>query len=143
MNRLYRLSTITIIAATLLFSCNSGPKPENIAQEFINAYLATDYEKAADYCTPALGQDLLQALEEADALNQNIKEKIKLHTQNYSSQIDSVKLNKAKDTTIVYYSILNGCTTDSLNIAATQIIERTLTMVKQEEGWKVNSLNKQ
>ena len=128
------------VATALLAACNRGPKPEEIAQEFLNSYLATDYEKAASYCTPALSQDLLQALEEAEALNDEIKEKIKQHTPNYKAQINSIEITKSKDTVIIAYSIVNGTATDSLT-AAKQIITSSLSVIKQPNGWKIGSLN--
>ncbi len=152
-----------ILAATMFTSCNSGPKPEAIAEEFLNAYLSTDYEKAASFCSPTLSQDLMKALEQAEALNEEIKAKIKKHTPNFKPQIDSLSRNKSKDTVKVYYSIINSTpgntasataenpatgASDASNAAASnnaifaaQIISSTLTVVKAEEGWKVNTLN--
>ncbi len=151
------------MAATIFTSCDNGPKPEVIAEEFLNAYLSTDYEKAAAYCTATLNQDLMKALEQAEALNEEIKEKIKKHTPNYRPQIDSLSYNKGKDTVKVYYSIINSIPGDTASttaentatdasdasnatasnqaVSATQIISSALTVVKAEEGWKVNTLN--
>ena len=132
---------IALCIAAILYSCNSGPKPESIAEEFLNAYLSTDYKKAASYCTPALSQDLLKALEEAEALNDTIKANIKKHTQNYTPQSTSTVENARKDPVTVYYTILNGAVSDTSGTKPSQIIESVLYVVKKDGDWRVNSLN--
>ncbi len=164
MSKIQRLHKVILaVSVLLLAACNNGPKPEAIAEEFLNAYLSTDYEKAASFCTPDLSQDLMKALEQAEALNEEIKAKIKKHTHNYKPQIDSLSHNKGKDTVKIYYSIINSTNSGIANttaenpataapeasnatasnqaVSATQIISSTLTVVKAEEGWKVNTLN--
>lgn len=131
--------SIILLAVLPLFSCNNGPKPENVAEEFLNAYLSTDYEKAASMCTPSLNKDLLEALEESDALEEKIKENIKRHTQNYRPQINATILNKSKDTAVVEYYVTS--TPANSGTSSDYIIESRLSLVKEKDGWKINALN--
>ncbi len=135
----YNIFKLFISIITLLFavSCNMGPKPENIAEDFLKAYFAADYENAAKYCTPALEQDLLDALEEMNALNEEIRENIKRHTQYYAPQIKSAEA-AGDDSVTVYYNIVN---TAADSLATSNLVkESKLDIVKTEEGWKVSAL---
>lgn len=130
--------SIILLAAIPVLSCSNGPKPENVAEEFLNAYLSTDYEKAASLCTPSLNKDLLKALEERDALDEKIKENIKRHTQHYKPQINTTSLNKNRDTAVVEYSVINIPATAASSDCS---IESRLSLVKEKDGWKINALN--
>lgn len=130
--------SIILLATLPVLSCSNQPKPENVAEEFLNAYLSTDYEKAASLCTPSLNKDLLKALEERDALDEMIKENIKRHTQNYKPRINTTSLSKNRDTAVVEYSVMN---VPAAAASSDCSIESRLSLIKEKDGWKINSLN--
>lgn len=132
---------ILAVAALFASGCSNGTKPESVAEDFLKAYVSTDYAKAASYCTPELEQDLNRAVEELDNLSDEIKELIKRHTRNFTPKVDSVEEIKGKDTVIVFYSIVNINKEDTLSVSGTQVIESQLSLVKSEEGWKIAALN--
>lgn len=132
-----------ILASALMcifFSCDNSPKPESVATDFLNAYLSTDYEKAASFCTPGLAEYLNEAVKELDNLNDEIKNQIQKHTRYYTPRINSVTKVSKGDTIWVNYSIINTGTKDSLSTGS-QITESVLSIVKQENNWKVAALN--
>jgi hypothetical protein len=130
-----------VIIAAASAGCSNGQKPESVATDFLKAYFETDYSKAASYCTPSLGEDLIKAVEELENLTPEVKELMKRHTSNYTPQIISVEEPKGTDTVIVCYSIINRPQTDSTVTGGTVVIEKQLSLVKGEEGWRVAALN--
>ncbi|MBR5856109.1 MAG: hypothetical protein IKY70_02420 [Bacteroidales bacterium] len=129
------------ISAFLLQSCSNGEKPENVATDFLDAYLSTDYAKAAEFCTPELGKDLSEAVRELESLAPEVKELMKRHTSNYTPQITAVEEPKGRDTVIVSYSIINRPKKDSISVGGDVIIEKQLSLVKIEDNWRVAALN--
>lgn len=125
----------------LLAGCSNGEKPQKNATEFLEAYFATDYTKAASYCTPELAEDFTQAVKELEELSPEVKELMKRHTRNYAPKILSVEEPKGKDTVIVSYSIIKRAEADSISTGGETIIEKQLSMVKYEQGWRVAALN--
>lgn len=132
---------IAAFASLLFQACSSGPKPEDVATDFLKAYFSTDYAKAAEFCTPELGQDLTEAVKELESLSPEVKELVKRHTRNYTPQIGEVGEYKNNDTVIVNYSIVNKPQADSISTGGETIIEKQLSLVKVKEGWKVAALN--
>ena len=66
---------------------------------------------------------------------------MKKHTRNYTPNILSVDAPKGCDTVIVSYSIVNQPQADSISTGGETIIEKQLSLVKVEEGWRVAALN--
>lgn len=133
--------TNLIILATILFaftSCNSSAKPQKVAEDFLNAYFAAEYEKAAEYCTPELGNDLLDALQQAKALDESIRTNIQKYTKIYRPQIIKTSEPAKKDSVIVNYVVL-ASGPDSCSIPQ-QIKESRVHIVRTEQGWKVSAL---
>ncbi len=127
-------------AATLatVFAGCSSQKPESVAEEFLSAYFAAEYEEAAEYCTTELGRDLLDALEQAKALDESIRTNIQKYTKNYRPQIIKTSEPAKKDSVIVNYVVL-ASGPDSCSIPQ-QIKESRVHVVKTEQGWKVSAL---
>lgn len=129
------------IAIVAIIGCSNDQKPESVATDFLKAYFETDYSKAASYCTPSLGEELVKAVEELENLSPEVKELMKRHTANYQPEITSVEEPKGKDTVIVSYSIINRPQADSTATGGTVVIEKQLSLVKSGEGWSVAALN--
>lgn len=133
--------TNLIILATILFaftSCNSSAKPQKVAEDFLNAYFAAEYENAAKYCTPELGDDLLESLKDAQALDEAVRTNIQKHTKFYKPQVIRAEQPAKKDSVIVNYIVTN-ISSDSLS-SATHIKESRLHIIKTEDGWRVSAL---
>ena len=136
----YFITRLIILATVLLAftSCNSSTKPQEVAENFLNAYFAAEYEDAAKYCTPELGNDLLEALKDAQALDEAIRANIQKHTKSYKPQIIKTEQPAKKDSVVINYIVTN-INADSLSSAA-NIKESRLHIIKTEEGWRVSAL---
>ena len=136
----YIIAKLTILGALLFAfaSCNPTAKPQEVAENFLNAYFAAEYEDAAKYCTPDLGNDLLEALKDAQALDDAIRANIQKHTKSYKPQIVKTEQPAKKDSVVINYIVTN-INSDSLSSAA-NIKESRLHIIKTEEGWRVSAL---
>lgn len=118
-----------------IFSCNArdnGAKER--AKLFLDSYFALDYESAAGYCTPELGEDLREALKNIESLEKGVKEMILKQTSEIRTEITEVKLSGSKDSLTVYYKVfLSGFPNG---------IDNTLVMVKGEKEWIIAVLTK-
>ena len=142
MKKMKKLTILFIsIAVFVLQGCSSGQKAENVATDFLKAYLSTDYTKAAEFCTPELAGDFTEADRDLDERPSGVNDLIKAHTRNYTPDILSVDAPKGCDTVIVSYSIVNQPQADSISTGGETIIEKQLSLVKVEGSWKVAALN--
>lgn len=142
MKKMKKLTILFIsIAVFVLQGCSSGQKAENVATDFLKAYLSTDYTKAAEFCTPELAGDFTEAVRDLEELPSDVKDLMKKHTRNYTPDILSVDAPKGCDTVIVSYSIVNQPQADSISTGGETIIEKQLSLVKVEGSWKVAALN--
>ena len=138
MKKMKKLTILFIsIAVFVLQGCSSGQKAENVATDFLKAYLSTDYTKAAEFCTPELAGDFTEAVRDLEELPSDVKDLMK----NYTPDILSVDAPKGCDTVIVSYSIVNQPQADSISTGGETIIEKQLSLVKVEGSWKVAALN--
>lgn len=134
---IYSLCCITISLLSIT-SCNKHNKPEETADYFLKAYLATEYKKAVSYCTPQLSGYLMESVKELDELDPEIKAKIIESTADLTTKINSVEKNDEGDSVKINYSIIKSNPTDStIKIE----IKNRLYMVKEKKVWKVASLN--
>ena len=142
MKQAIRKSTILRYAVVALlsvaFASCSSQKPENVAEDFLNAYFGADYEGAAKFCTPELGKDLMDALQQAQALEESVRANIQKYTQFYKPQIIKSGQLEKKDSVTVNYIVINTAA-DSLS-QNRQVKESRVHIVKTQEGWKVSSL---
>lgn len=132
-----------VVTAFFLFNACSpkGPKPEQVTQEFLNAYLTTDFNKAATYCTEKLSGELLEAVKEIGNLSEPLKKHISESAGKFTSRVDNIDKPGNGDTLLVHYSILENGTDSTL--AASGIISSSLSLIKDNSGgWKVAKLNK-
>jgi hypothetical protein len=135
---------ICLIFSVLLFgSCNNKANgPESVAENFLKAYIATDYTSAANYCTPKISDYLKESLKEFKKLDSSMQTKIIEHTKIFSQQIDSIIKDKSTNMVNVYYSI-NKEISDSTKSGSTKNeskINGVLRLVKSDDSWKIDSL---
>lgn len=132
------ISALLAIVAFGCTCCSPKAKPENVAEEFLNTYFEADYANAAKFCTPELGKDLMDALQQAQALNESVRNNIQKYTRFYKPQVIKTQQPSKKDSAIVNYIVINTAT-DSL-APDRQIKESRVHLVKTEEGWRVSAL---
>ena len=132
------ISALLAIVTFACISCSPKQKPENVAEEFLNAYFSADYEGAAKFCTPELGKDLMDALQQAQALEESVRANIQKYTQFYKPQIIKSEQPEKTDSVTVNYIVINTAA-DSLS-QNRQVKESRVHIVKTQEGWKVSSL---
>ena len=131
----------TAMAATVT-SCNKGPKPEETAIGFLNAYLSTDYPTAASFCTKEPSEFFNESVQDFENLTDSVKSIIKRQTAYFTPQIDSVS-KYGKDTLLVSYTIVKNDPADSIATkGADQLIKSCLSIVKEDEDWKIAALNR-
>ena len=130
------------VSAAFLTGCNKGPKPEESATEFLNAYLSADYTTAAAMCTEKLSAFLNESVKEFEALPDSVKSIIKRHTSYLTPHVDSIAATGSRDTLVICYTIVKNDPADTLATgSAEQLINSRLSIVKEGEEWKVAALN--
>lgn len=132
------ISAVLAIMAFACISCSPKQKPENVAEDFLNAYFNADYEGAAKFCTPELGHDLMEALQQAQALEESVRANIQKYTKFYKPQIIKSTQPSKADSVTVNYIVINTAA-DSLS-QNRQVKESRVHIIKTQEGWKVSSL---
>ena len=125
-------------AIIILFTaCSNSNKPEDKAQEFLNAYLSTDFNSAAALCTPELQEKFVKAIESVKNLDDSLMKQMQISAAQYSPTVDSLITIGEGDTTLVLYSITKKDTT----AIKENLIESTLTLVKNSnKEWVVSKL---
>lgn len=131
------------LATFLTMSCKSDvQKPENVATDFLTAYLAADFNKAAGFCTNKLSEELKEAVKEIENLDEPLKKQIQASTAAFAPQINDIEKLGKGDTLIVNYSVVSKGIDSTSNIVA-DVIKSSLTVVRDDVvGWKVLKLNK-
>lgn len=134
------LCSICFISISLLaaVSCSPNNKPEETADSFLKAYLATDYKQAISYCTPQLSKYLMESVKELENLDHELKAKIIESTTDLSTKINSLEKNDKGDSVKINYSILK---TNPVDSTIKVEIKNHLYLVKENKIWKVASLN--
>lgn len=128
---------LSITVITLFSACSNKNKPEDKAQEFLNAYLSTDFNSAAALCTPELEEKFLKAIESVKNLDDSLMKQMQISAAQYSPIVDSLITIGEGDTTLVLYSI----TTKDTTATKENLIESTLTLVKNSnKEWVVSKL---
>ena len=118
----------------------AGSGPEQAARAFLDAYLAMDYAKAASYCTPAFSEKLLDAVEDLDRLDSDTKQQIVNSTRTLIPEIGSVEKLSGSDTVIVSYSIHR--TAPDSTLLQSGVVQSVLSLIREEDNWKIAALNK-
>ena len=85
---------------------------------------------------------LLFAHQDFENLTDSVKSIIKRQTAYFTPQIDSVS-KYGKDTLLVSYTIVKNDPADSIATkGADQLIKSCLSIVKEDEDWKIAALNR-
>lgn len=138
----FTVAVPAVLATFFLFNACSpkGPEPEQVTQEFLNAYLTADFSKAATYCTEKISGELQEAVKEINNLSEPLKKHITECAGKFTSRVDHIEKLGKGDTLLINYSILeNGA--DS-TLAESGIISSSLSLIKDNSGgWKVAKLN--
>ncbi|GAB1473608.1 hypothetical protein MASR2M69_10490 [Bacteroidota bacterium] len=119
----------------LSLSCGRNEKEvSEIAEKFLDSYFGVDYEKAAGYCTPELGEELKVSLKSIESLEKGVKDMIIKQTSGIKFGIKKVDKTYVKDSLIVVYEVkLPGYPDGSDN---------RLSLVKRNKEWKVATIGK-
>ena len=133
-SKLLKLSAALIFLA-IIISCSQDEKSARAsAGGFLDSYFKIEYEKAAGYCTPELGEELRASLKSIESLESGVKEMIIKQTSAIKSEITKVERGHGRDSMVVVYKvILSGFPNG---------IENRLVLVKSGKDWKVAKLGK-
>ena len=124
------LGVLLGIALTLTACNRSQQGPEMVAEDFLSAYLATDYQEAARYCHSDAASFLLESVEEFDQLPVEIKEEMRRQAAAITSSILS-REDLSRDSVLITYCLR----LDSLHHADGQMI---LTK-NEDKQWRIQN----
>ena len=136
--KIFKYLTLILIPFALL-SCgpNNEDKAKVVAQDFLTAYLSTDFNKASSFCTSSLADKLKESTDEINNLNAQLKDHIINTANKYEAQIEELKM-KGNDTTIITYIIKNK------ELSISSDIKSSMLLVKEgKDGWKICRLGNQ
>ncbi len=126
------------VAVILAVGCtNKANQAQECAQQFLDAFLANEYETAAKYCAPDFQVDFNRAMEDFNKLSDDIKVMIAQQCGNLEAVVTSVERVNSSDTFVVNYNIVKPAA-DSTNAIEKGVISSSLRVV----GGKVQQLNK-
>lgn len=122
------------LAVYMAVGCTSKEEIAQIgAQNFLDAYLANDYEKAAGFCTDEFKLEFEQVIADFRTLDTNIRALLVTECSKYAAKVVAAECINGSDTFKVGYKIVKSQPTgDSIDNCFTN----TLTVI---EG-KVNRL---
>jgi hypothetical protein len=128
----YCLILGTFSLMLMVSGCNNNTKEAAaVAADFLNSYFSTDYQGAASCCTEEMSKTLMEAVEEYYNMEEDAKEEVKDISSNVKTHIKSVE-SVDKETIIVKY--------DMTLPEEEKPIESTLTLKKEEEGWRISQI---
>ena len=125
------------VAVTLAVGCtDKANQAQESAQQFLDAFLANEYDTAAKLCTEDFKEEFVKATEDYRNLSDDIKAIITQQCSSYKAVVTSVGRVNSSDTFVVNYNIVKP----AADSAAFEkgIISSSLKVV---EG-KVQQLNK-
>ena len=121
-----------LCASLLLFSCaDNSIKASDVSLDFLNAYFATDYSKAASYCDDSLSSKLLEACKNFEILDSTIKADIISSSKNIKFSINNS--NKINDS-LMEVSYQTEITSN------TAPVESKMVLKKSDNTWKIIKL---
>lgn len=126
------LFVVAFASMALFISCtNKQDVVSGIAKQFLEAYFKTDYPNAATLCTKELAEQIEISFRQFDKLDTGVKEMFLKQAGGVSTDVVSV-IFKGGDSAVVKYKVVlpnfpNG-------------VENSLTMIKDQEGWKIGLL---
>lgn len=129
---------LLVIAATLAIGCsNKTNQAQECAQQFLDAFLANEYDVAAKYCEPEFEKEFSKALDDYRNLSDEIKNMVVTQCSRLKAVVTSVERVNSSDTFVVNYNIVRTAA-DTTAAFEEGVITSTLRVV---DG-KVQKLNK-
>lgn len=126
------------IAVTFAVGCtNKTNQAQDCAQQFLDAFLANEYEIAAKHCSPEFEQEFSKAVDDYRNLSDDIKNMVVTQCSKLKAVVTSVERVNSSDTFVVNYNIIKAAA-DSAAVFEEGVITSTLRIV---DG-KVQKLNK-
>ncbi len=128
---------LLVVAVTLAVGCaNKTNQAQECAQQFLDAFLANEYDAAAKMCSDDFQVNFAKATEDYRNLSDDIKTLLVEQCSSYKAVITSVERVNSSDTFVVNYNIVKP----AVDSAAFEkgIISSSLKVV---DG-KVHQLNK-
>ncbi len=129
---------LLVIAVTLAVGCtNKTNQAQECAQQFLDSFLANEYDSAVMYCAPEFEEEFLKAVDDYRNLSEEIKNMVVTQCSKLKAVVTSVERVNSSDTFIVNYNIIKAVA-DSTAIFEEGVITSSLRIV---DG-KVQKLNK-
>ena len=128
---------LLVVAVTLAVGCtNKANQAQECAQQFLDAFLANEYDAAAKLCSEDFQVDFIKATDDYRNLSDDVKQLLVEQCSSYKAVVTSVERINSSDTFVVNYNIVKP----AVDSAAFEkgIISSSLKIV---EG-KVQQLNK-
>ena len=128
---------LLVVAVTLAVGCtNKANQAQECAQQFLDAFLANEYDAAAKLCSEDFQVDVIKATDDYRNLSDDVKQLLVEQCSSYKAVVTSVERINSSDTFVVNYNIVKP----AVDSAAFEkgIISSSLKIV---EG-KVQQLNK-
>ena len=132
MKRFIRFSSIIIIFFSLNSCKDYTPGASEIAQQFIDAYFANDFNHAATFCNDEIASVMHSAATDFESIDPAIKKVVTELTSRVGYEIKNVTVSD-KTNAIVEYEI----TTPESPAPASSYLK----MSRIEKRWVVSSLN--
>jgi hypothetical protein len=118
-----------IAAIFLAVACgNSTKEATSVANDFLSAYFATEYQTAAGCCTPELGEALMVAVQEYYEMEENLQQDVMDISSQVVTTITSIE-TISRDSVLVRYDI------DMPEPEPT--LHSTLTITNTDGKWRV------
>ena len=126
---------LLFVVATILLStsCTSSEdRAIDVADKFLSSYFSSDYESVSTLCSDELASFLLPALQEVEA-DSTILTIVKELSKNVNYNILQADTKSEKGKAFVSYEVILP--------ESTAPIKKSLRLVKDSNGWLVDSLN--
>ena len=106
-------------------------KAQEVAQNFLTAYLHLDFDKVLPLCSPEseLKADLEQNAQRVHAMSPQMQEFLKKDLMAYRCAVDSLSLNPSKDSALVAYTVFTPEVPSG--------IPGKLSMACEESQWRI------
>ena len=98
---------LLVVAAALAVGCtNKTNQAQECAQQFLDAFLANEYDAAAKLCSDDFQVDFAKATEDYRNMSEDIKALLVEQCNSYKAVITSVERINSSDTFVVNYNIV-------------------------------------
>ncbi len=129
-NKLFKLSLFVLVVSMSLSCSNKEKEAEEIAVTFLDSYFKTDYETAAELCTPELADEIITSFKSLEAMEKGVRDMILKQTSMIKTEITDVVPSSGKDSMIVSYKVILP--------EFPKGMQNRLILVKSDNSWKVS-----